>query len=148
VVDGDYFRVGGTSMAAAVVSGAVALALEAHPDWTPDQVKEALVRSARDVPGVGKEVAVDGAIELPPGVLTNMQTWETHSLVDAATGEIDYTAASWRAASWRGLTREDPLAASFSAASWRCDCSLQDSGGIDPKAASWRAASWRTSFKR
>ena len=148
VVDQDYFRVGGTSMAAAVVSGAVALALEAHPDWTPDQVKEALLRTARDVPGVGKEVAVDDAIELPEGVLTKMQTWETHSLVDAATGEIDYTAASWRAASWRGITRDDPLAASFSAASWRCDCSMQESGAIDPKAASWRAASWRTSFKK
>ena len=148
VVDEDYFRVGGTSMAAAVVSGTVALALEAHPDWTPDQVKQALMMTARDVPGVGKEVAIDDALELPPGVLNKMQTWETHALVDAATGEIDYTAASWRAASWRGLTRDDPLAAEFSAASWRCDCSLQESGAIDPKAASWRAASWRTSFKK
>jgi serine protease AprX len=148
VVDKDYFRVGGTSMAAGVVSGAVALALEAHPDWSPDQVKEALLRTARDVPGVGKEVAIDDAIELPEGLLNKMQTWDTHPLVDAATGEINYTAASWRAASWRGVTREDPLAAQFSAASWRCDCSLQDSGAIDPKAASWRAASWRTSFKK
>ena len=148
VVDDDYFRVGGTSMAAAVVSGAVALALQAHPEWTPDQVKEAFLRTARDVPGVGKEVAVDDAIELPPGILNKQQTWETHPLVDGATGEIDYTAASWRAASWRGVSREDPLAAQFSAASWRCDCSMQESGAIDPKAASWRAASWRTSFKK
>lgn len=148
VVDRDYFRVGGTSMAAAVVSGTVALALEANPDWTPDQVKQALLMTGRDVPGVGKEVAIDQALELPPGLLTKMQTWETHPLVDAATGHIDYTAASWRAASWRGLTRDDPLAATFSAASWRCDCSLQESGAIDPKAASWRAASWRTSFKK
>ncbi len=35
VVDGEYFRVGGTSMAAAVASGAVALLLEAHPTGRP-----------------------------------------------------------------------------------------------------------------
>jgi serine protease AprX len=149
VTDKDYFQAGGTSMAAGVVSGAVALALQANPEWTPDNVKEALLRTARNVPGVGAEVAIDDALQLPPGLIGGrMQTFETHPLVDGATGEIDYTAASWRAASWRGLDRSDPLAASFSAASWRCDCSMQESGSIDPKAASWRAASWRTSFKK
>ena len=47
VVDGAYFRAGGTSMSAPVVAGVVALVLQAHPDWTPDQVKWALVNSSR-----------------------------------------------------------------------------------------------------
>jgi subtilisin family serine protease len=39
----------GTSMAAPHVSGSVALLLQRHPDWTPEQVKGALTASARPV---------------------------------------------------------------------------------------------------
>ncbi|HEY6076346.1 MAG TPA: S8 family serine peptidase [Gaiella sp.] len=39
----------GTSMAAPHVSGAVALLLQRHPEWTPDQVKAALSVTARAV---------------------------------------------------------------------------------------------------
>jgi serine protease AprX len=43
---GRLFRGSGTSQAAAVVSGAAALMLQADPTLTPDQVKAALVRTA------------------------------------------------------------------------------------------------------
>ena len=42
-----FFRMSGTSMATAVTSGVVALMLQAHPEWTPDQVKFRLMQSAR-----------------------------------------------------------------------------------------------------
>lgn len=45
--DGDYFTMSGTSQAAAVVSGVVALLLQAEPGLTPDQVKCKLMASAR-----------------------------------------------------------------------------------------------------
>ena len=45
-VGGTLFRGSGTSQAAAVVSGSVALLLQAHPNLTPDQVKYALTSSA------------------------------------------------------------------------------------------------------
>ena len=45
----NLFRMNGTSMAAAVTSGAVAVLLQAHPDLTPDQVKYRLMVSARPV---------------------------------------------------------------------------------------------------
>lgn len=44
---GDYFTMSGTSQAAAVVSGAVALLLQAQPGLTPDEVKCKLMASAR-----------------------------------------------------------------------------------------------------
>src|SRR5690606_31372811 len=45
--DGDFFTMSGTSQAAAVLSGSVALLLQAEPGLTPDQVKCKLMASAR-----------------------------------------------------------------------------------------------------
>ncbi len=50
---GSYFKMSGTSQAAAVVSGVAALVLSADPDLTPDQVKYRLMLSAR--PAVGSD---------------------------------------------------------------------------------------------
>jgi serine protease AprX len=47
---GRLFRGSGTSQAAAVVSGAAALLLQAYPGLTPDQVKAALVSTASRMP--------------------------------------------------------------------------------------------------
>lgn len=45
--DGDFFTMSGTSQAAAVVSGAVALLLQAEPGLTPNEVKCKLMAAAR-----------------------------------------------------------------------------------------------------
>lgn len=142
IVDHDYFQAGGTSMSAAVVSGVAALLLQANPDWTPDKVKAALIRTSYDVPGAGREVRADEAVDAD--VRRSVQRLRLNPLVDPITGAIDYDAASWRAASWRAV-EGDPA---WAAASWRCDCELSDDGTVDPAAASWRAASWRVSFSR
>ncbi len=47
VIDGDYGRMSGTSMAAPHVSGTVALMLQANPNLTPAQVKAILRQTAR-----------------------------------------------------------------------------------------------------
>ena len=55
--DNGYGYMNGTSMAAPVVSGAVALLLQKYPSLTPAQVEEALVNSAstsRDLDGVSR----------------------------------------------------------------------------------------------
>ena len=49
VVDPGYMWMSGTSFAAPIVSGAAAQLLARHPDWTPDQVKGALMLTARAV---------------------------------------------------------------------------------------------------
>ena len=50
VVAPGYMQLSGTSFAAPVVSGAAAILLALHPSWTPDQVKGALMLTARATP--------------------------------------------------------------------------------------------------
>ena len=137
---GRYFRMGGTSMSAAVLSGVVALMLERRPGWTPDQVKGALQSTLVDVPGMGGEVNAWAAMAATrlgsnTGLLAN-------DLIDTDSGAIDWTRASFRRASFRDASGS-PLDASFSRASFRCDCSLLSGGAIDPTRASFRRASFR-----
>src|SRR3954454_4687677 len=49
MVGGDKIQLSGTSFAAPVVAGTVADMLSRHPNWTPDQVKGALMQTARAV---------------------------------------------------------------------------------------------------
>lgn len=51
IVDGNYIRLSGTSMAAPIVAGVAALLLQRFPALTPDQLKWLLVGTARRYPG-------------------------------------------------------------------------------------------------
>jgi serine protease AprX len=73
-VDGSYRRGSGTSMATGVVSGAVALMLQANPTATPNRVKYALTATARDTAsddvlavGAGVVDAYRASFSAPPG---------------------------------------------------------------------------------
>ena len=59
-----YFELSGTSMSAAVTSGAAALLLQANPTLTPAQVKLALQLSASPVPGAGLIEAGAGSLNV------------------------------------------------------------------------------------
>ncbi|HEU4398778.1 MAG TPA: S8 family peptidase [Actinomycetota bacterium] len=73
-VDGSYRRGSGTSMATGVVSGAVALLLQANPAATPNRVKYALTATAREAAsddplavGAGVVDAYRASFSAPPG---------------------------------------------------------------------------------
>jgi serine protease AprX len=63
-VDGSYRRGSGTSMATGVVSGAVALMLQANPGFTPDRVKHALVATARDAASTDPMAVGSGVVDV------------------------------------------------------------------------------------
>jgi serine protease AprX len=147
VVDAEYLRIGGTSMAAALVSGEVADLLQAYPDWTPQQVKATLVKRTRAVTSPssatlvdasgqpvdatsvtetvqGAEAAVDKAQLNPTAAPTSEPAPST--LLDPSTRTIDWQRVSWSRVSWS--TAPDALRASFSRVSWSL--------------ASWSRVSW------
>jgi len=92
---GRLFRGSGTSQAAAVASGAVALLLQAYPDLTPDQVKAALVNSADKTAKVNADVLDKGAGQLDiDGALVAMRKIEKKSSKGKDTSEQDFPDAT------------------------------------------------------
>ena len=112
------FRGSGTSEAAAVVSAAAALVLQAQPSLTPDQVKAALVRTASKVKGespdagagqVDVEAALRAVEEMDKndklGLASAVQRHEPSTgLEGASLGELsgEWNGARWNGARWNG----------------------------------------------
>ena len=104
-----------------------------------DQVKGALLASRRDVPGAG--ASVDAAAALRASATANAGLVR-NTLLDPATGLIDWTRASFRRASFRDASGS-PYDASWSRASFRCECGITASGEVEPGRASFRRVSFR-----
>ncbi len=68
LVGSAYIKGSGTSEATAVTSGAAALLLAAHPTWTPDQVKYALVSTAVRLTGVATTLQGAGRLQIKSAV--------------------------------------------------------------------------------
>ncbi|MFL5847134.1 MAG: S8 family peptidase [Solirubrobacteraceae bacterium] len=143
VVDGQYIRLGGTSMATGVVSGAIAAIVQAHPEWTPNQIKATLLRRSREVNSddgaVGREIALDkvlysnnGRAEAPAN-----QGLTPSNLIDPATGTINATDESWAASSWGASSWG---ASSWGASSW--GASSWGAAGLQQYVADWAGASY------
>jgi serine protease AprX len=136
IVAPGYIWMSGTSFSAPVVSGAAAQILARHPDWTPDEVKGALMLTAAYLPnavgasaGVG-EVDAGTAASLdftPPSPNEGFYAFVSP---DPATGSNTFNAAAWSSAvqsdaSWSSAAWSS---AAWSSAAW--------------SSASWSSASW------
>jgi serine protease AprX len=140
IVDGSYMQIGGTSMAAPVVAGVAALIVQAHPDWTPDQVKSTLIATGRDVPGGIDEVNASAAISVSEPASGANAGIVPNELVDPDTGDIDYTRSSWGRSSWGRPS--GPLVAGWASANWGCICAGWHEGDDGTNRSSWGSATW------
>jgi serine protease AprX len=123
-----YIRGSGTSEATAMTAGLAALLLQAHPTWTPDQVKFALMSTARPMSswtannqGAGRvnvaaALALDpsnapqqnstatglGSLEASRGGLHVTTTCPGGVLPTVILGEIDARCEAWNGSAWTG----------------------------------------------
>jgi subtilisin family serine protease len=72
--ESEYFVLSGTSMAAAVVSGACALMIENDPSLTPDTIKARLMLSAEKSPNYGPLWQGAGYLDIPAALAMTVQS--------------------------------------------------------------------------
>ncbi|MBQ1015591.1 S8 family serine peptidase, partial [Micromonospora sp. M51] len=82
---GDYTLMSGTSMATPHVAGTAALVAAAHPDWTGQRIKEALVSTVKATPGytpyqagagrVDAVAAAHATVFATPSAYSGFQAW-------------------------------------------------------------------------
>jgi serine protease AprX len=161
-VSGGYFLGSGTSQAAAVVTGGVALILDQRPELNPDQVKALITATAEYVQGADFKCQGAGSLDLTaaekagtPRADSTDQTYEesdgsgsleaargNNHVYDngiALTGEFDIMSSPWVGYCSNGSCVStlwdggDFNGASWSGASW---------SGASWSGASWSGASW------
>jgi serine protease AprX len=156
-----YIQLSGTSFAAPIVAGGAAQILAAHPTWTPDQVKGALMLTASRTPsaaplsegvgivdiakaaGVGSapnpNAALRAFVKPDPlggtGSVFDAASWASVAKATASWASASWSDASWASASWSSASW---ASASWASASW-ASASWSDASWSD---ASWSDASW------
>ncbi len=157
------FKGSGTSQAAAVAAGSIALLLQARPSLTPDQIKAALIRTAQPVAATGSQDdgirAIDANTARYEPATTVKQAWPAatgkgtlegargtiHVSDDGGelTGENDvwgpFHAATWAAASANGTAWVDGnwMGRSLTGTGW-----VSGQGQTSWAARTWSARTW------
>jgi serine protease AprX len=133
-VTNTLFRGSGTSQATAVVSGAVALLLQAYPSLTPDQVKYALTTSADPVAGSTAAASGAGTIDLVRAL--------------GAAGRLvgaDSSAAAMRASAVQGFPQSTGQGSIDAARGGYYEVDPQGqpfAGEVDAQGNPWNPAAW------
>jgi Subtilase family len=140
LVGTNYVQLSGTSFAAPIIAGTAAQILARRPSWTPDQVKGALIATARAVTkaGLGEvgagQLTASKAVRLatPPNPNAALNRYVSSS---GSGGGLRFDAVAWTAAA-RANTAWD--AVSWADVSWT-DVSWSDVSWSD---VSWADVSW------
>jgi subtilisin family serine protease len=155
VVAPGYMQLSGTSFATPIVSGAAAHVLALHPEYTPDQVKGALMGTARPTAaadwslGLGEVDAVLAAtVDNPPNPNTALEqylatdgtgatvfdasTWQSAAQNDANWSSANWNSANWNSANWNSANWNS---ANWNSANWN---------SANWNSANWNSANWNS----
>ena len=157
------FKGSGTSQAAAVVSGAVALLLEQRPELTPDQVKALLRATADPLPaadgagqGAGEVDLVEASLTPAPGAVQTFPPSTGTGSIEAsrgshhvADGGVELVGEHHVLGPWSRRWAEDSAAGTawdggvWNGRTWTGDCWCATSwSGPAWSSAAWRGDSW------
>jgi serine protease AprX len=146
LVNQGFLQLSGTSFAAPIVSGASAALIGAHPGWTPDQVKGALMLGASALPKATQFSAGVGELNLKTSLNLKTDPPNPNLALDAflvgdprggalpifdrdawleAASNASWTNASWTNAAWGS--------AAWGSAAW---------GSAAWSSAAWGSAAW------
>ena len=147
-----FFRGSGTSQAAAMVSGSVALLLQQRPDLTPDQVKRLLMSTADPVKNGDAYAAGSGQINIATAAATKKPDGAKQSnpvptglgSLEAARGDAHVYDSTTGAV----LTGEqDIFGKAWNAAAWASAAKAQKSWiGGTWNGSAWTGAAWSSTF--
>jgi serine protease AprX len=165
-----YMQLSGTSFAAPIVSGAAAYILSLHPNWTPDQVKGALMLAARPEPsaaplsvGVGLvDAKAAGALTSAPNPnaaldqylmpdpnggsvpVFNSAAWQTSALANPAWNTAAWGSAAWGSAAWGSAAWGSAAwgSAAWGSAAWGSAAWGSSSLAQSLASAAWGSAAW------
>jgi serine protease AprX len=142
-----YMQLSGTSFSAPVVAGAAAMLLGQHPDWSPDQVKGALMLTATPQKqvtlgqlGVGDvNIALARTLKKTP---PNPNAALNRFVGAAEDGTRVFDAAAWSDAAWASAAWSDAAwsDAAWSSAAWS-SAAWSSAAWSD---AAWASAAWGT----
>src|SRR6476661_827674 len=135
MVGKERIQLSGTSFAAPVVSGTVAQMLARNPNWTPDQVKGALMRTARKVPNNPKAAGV-GEITVTRAVSSYYTPNPNKGLEKFLSTDLTTGLTKLDAAGWSAKAKSDM---SWNSMSWADSQSWSDMSWADQ---SWASMSW------
>jgi serine protease AprX len=152
-----YMWMSGTSLSAPIVAGAAAQVIARHPNWTPDQVKGALMVSAGRTAagaagGVGEvNASRAAAVTNPPNPQSNLDQFiavdatgnpyfDGTTWMNTVRSSTDWSATDWSATDWSAT---DWSATDWSATDWSAtDWSATDWSATDWSATDWSATDW------
>jgi serine protease AprX len=151
IVTPGYIQLSGTSFAAPIVAGAAAQILAKHPEFTPDQVKGALMVATKPVDGAATGSVGVGELQMGRSALVlrppnpnkalysfvkpdpsgdSLPAFDSVSWLDTVKANVSWDSVSWTDVSWTD--------ASWNVVSW-ADVSWESVSWAD---VSWADVSW------
>jgi serine protease AprX len=154
-----YIWMSGTSLSTPMVAGAADAVLAFHPDWTPGQVKGALMVSANALPAISDEAGGFGELDAaqalevasPPDADSNLEqfvaadgtgglAFDGTGWEQTVSGSTNWSATNWSATNWSATNWS---ATNWSATNWSAtNWSATNWSATNWSATNWSATNW------